>query len=151
MCQLEALDSFCTVLDTTMLDTTVLDSFCTIPDGVAKSPKSQTRKIWARPGVVKLSTQKLFPSLELCLAPLLVSFLSLPLQNNLLLNYQIWTDWPDLAQISKMTRFDQIWTDWPDRFDSNIETEQTWHKYLERADLTQIFIYRCCWWAGNIT
>ena len=151
MCQVEALDSFCTMLDTTMLDFTVLDIFCTIPDGVAKSPKSQTRKIWARPGVVKLSTQKLFLSLRLCLAPLLVSFLSLPLQNNLLLNYQIWTDWPDLAQISKMTRFDQIWTDWPDRFDSNIETEQTWHKYLERADLTQIFIYTCCWWAGNIT
>ena len=151
MCQVEALDSFCTMLDTTVLDFTVLDTSCTIPDRVAKSPKSQTRKIWARPGVVKLSTQKLFPSLRLCLAPLLVSFLSLPLQNNLLLNDQIWTDWPDLAQISKMTRFDQIWTDWPDKFDSNIETEQTWHKYLERADLTQIFIYTWCWWAGNIT
>ena len=55
----------------------MLDTSCTIPDRVAKSPKSQTRKIWARPGVVKLSTQKLFPSLELCLAPLLVSFLLL--------------------------------------------------------------------------
>ena len=152
MCQFEALDSFCTMLDTTVLDFTVLDSFCTIPDRVAKSPKSQTRKIWARPGVVKLSTQKLFPSLELCLAPLLVSFLSLPLQNNLLLNDQIWTD---LAQISKMTLFEQIWINWPNLiqiiFESNIETEQTWHKYLERADLTQIFIYTCCWWAGNIT
>ena len=89
VCQVEALDSFCTMLDTTVLDFTLLDTSCTIPDRVAKSPKSQTRKIWARPGVVKLSTQKLFPSLELCLAPLLVSFLSLPLQNNLLLNDQI--------------------------------------------------------------
>ena len=84
VCQVEALDSFCTMLDTTVLDFTVLDfivlhTSCTIPDGVAKSPKSQTRKIWARPGVVKLSTQKLFLSLRLCLAPLLVSFLSLPL------------------------------------------------------------------------
>ena len=40
VCQVEALDSFCTMQDTTVLDFTVLDTFCTIPDGVAKSPKS---------------------------------------------------------------------------------------------------------------